>query len=84
MGSISINACLFEILKDNKRVISILPVGIEKCAGDFKKGDLVEILSLAGQKIGVGIAKYDADKLAGNLGQKAKPEFIHYDHLHIF
>ncbi len=84
MGSISINACLLEILKENKRVISILPVGIEKCAGDFKKGDLVEILTRDGQKIGVGVAKYDATKLADNLGQKSKPEFIHYDHLHIF
>lgn len=84
MGSISINACLFEILKENTRVISILPVGIEKCAGDFKKGDLVEILTHEGQKIGVGVAKYDANKLTDNLGQKSKPEFIHYDHLHIF
>lgn len=84
MGSISINMCLFEILKENKRVISILPVGIEKCVGDFKKGDLVEVLTHEGQKIGVGVAKYDANKLAGYLGKKAMPEFIHYDHLHIF
>ncbi len=83
-GSISINACLCEILKENKRVISILPVGIEKCEGHFKKGDLVEIRTQEGKKIGVGIAKYDANKLIDHLGQKAKPEFIHYDHLHIF
>jgi len=84
MGSISLNACLCEILKENKRVISILPVGIEKCTGDFKKGDLVEVRTHDGKKIGVGIAKYDANKLIDNLGQKAKPEFIHYDHLHIY
>lgn len=84
MGSISINACLCEILKENKRIISILPVGIEKCDGDFKKGDLVEIRTQEGKKIGVGIAKYDANKLMDHLGQKTKPEFIHYDHLHIF
>lgn len=83
-GSISINTCLFNILKENKRVISILPVGIEKCSGSFKKGDLVEILTLDGQKIGVGIAKYDAIKLSECLGQKDKPDFMHYDHLHIF
>ena len=84
MGSISVNACLFDILKENKRVISLLPVGIEKCTGSFKKGDLVEILSHDGQKIGVGIAKYDATTLSNYLGQKDQPEFMHYDHLHIF
>lgn len=83
-GSISINHCLLEILKEKKRAISILPVGIEKCIGNFKKGDLVEILSQAGEKIGIGIAKYDASKLHEYLGQKDKPEFMHYDHFHIF
>lgn len=83
-GSISINQCLFEILSENKRVLSILPVGIEQYKGDFRKGDLVEILNKEGQKIGVGLAKYDASKLNEYLGHKDKPEFIHYDHLHIF
>ncbi len=83
-GSISINQGLFDILKDNKRVISILPVGIEQYNGNFKKGDLVEILAPKGQKIGIGIAKYDANKLNEYLGQKDKPGFIHYDHLHLF
>jgi len=82
-GSISINSCLLEILRENKRVISILPIGIEHCSGDFKKDDLIEILSHDGQKIGIGIAKYDAKKLSAVLGQKDKPEFIHYNHLHL-
>jgi len=84
LGSISINECLHKILIEKKRVISILPVGIVKCDGDFKKGDLVEILSGNGQKIGIGIAKYDAKKLTEYLTLKEKPEFMHYDHLHIF
>ncbi|MBA3535688.1 MAG: glutamate 5-kinase [Tatlockia sp.] len=83
-GSIFINSCLFDIIKENKRIISILPVGIEKCAGNFKRGDLVEILTSDNKKIGLGLAKYDAQKLNEYLGQKDKPEFIHYDHLHIF
>ena len=84
MGSISINTCLLEILKENRRVISLLPVGIETCAGNFKKGDLVEILSPAGKKIGIGIAKYDASKLCECLGKKDSLPFMHYDHMHIF
>lgn len=83
-GSISINPRLFELIRENRRVISILPVGIEQYSGDFKRGDLVEILTLEGQKIGVGLAKYDAIKLGEYLGHQDKPIFIHYDHLHIF
>ncbi|MCE3044600.1 glutamate 5-kinase [Legionella sp. 16cNR16C] len=82
-GAISINKGLFEIFKDNRRVISLLPVGIESCIGEFRKGDLVEIL-FEHMKVGIGIARYDASKLKEFLGQKDKPEFIHYDHLHIF
>ena len=83
-GSISINPCLFAILKENKRIISILPVGIVSYNGEFNHGDLVEILAPDGQKIGVGLAKYDSDKLKEYLGQQDKPIFIHYDHLHLF
>jgi len=84
VGTITINDGLFSLLKENKRVVSLLPIGIEACNGNFKKGDLVEIQNLQAQIIGVGIAKYDALKLADLLGQKNKPVFIHYDHLHIF
>ncbi|ARG98721.1 glutamate 5-kinase [Legionella micdadei] len=83
-GSISVNPGLFKILKENRRVISILPIGIENYRGNFKKGDVVEILTPGGEKIGVGLAKYDANKLSEYLGRKDMPEFIHYDHLHIF
>jgi glutamate 5-kinase len=83
-GAIAINEGLFALLKENKRVLSILPVGIEQCSGDFKKGDLVEIINPKGEKIGIGIAKYDSNKLSEYLGQKDKSVFIHYDHLHIF
>jgi glutamate 5-kinase len=83
-GNITINASLHKIIEDHKQVISVLPVGIDSCTGDFKKGDFVEIHAANGTKIGVGIAKYDADKLREYLGLKNKPEFIHYDYLHIF
>ncbi len=81
-GVIFVNSCLLEIIKENKRVISLLPIGIEKVKGEFKKGDLVEIYSPIGDKIGVGIARYHSEKLKEYLGQKGKPEFIHYDQLH--
>jgi glutamate 5-kinase len=82
-GAIRINQTLYELLKESKKVISILPVGIQSCTGDFEKGDLVEISGPDGKKIGSGIARYGAEKLHENLGVKGKPVFIHYDHLHL-
>lgn len=83
-GSVIINDCLYDILKENKRIISILPVGIQRCTGDFKKNDPVDIIAPNGDKIGIGLARYDASKLKSLCQQKNKPVFIHYDHLHIF
>jgi glutamate 5-kinase len=83
-GSIVINRCLYEILKENKRVISILPVGIEKCCGHFKRGDAVDIIAPHGEKIGIGISRYDHKKLSELCNQKNGPVFMHYDYFHIF
>lgn len=82
-GSITVNARLNELLHSGGRAMSLLPVGIENVGGDFKKGDLIDILSPTGSKIGIGIARYGADRLREYIGQKDKPEIIHYDYLHI-
>lgn len=82
-GRIQINACLEEIIRNKDKIISILPVGIEKHSGEFEKGDLVDIIAPNGSKIGLGIAKYGSKKLGEYLGLKNKPVFIHYDHLYI-
>jgi glutamate 5-kinase len=82
-GVVRVNAPLLGILREGRRVVSLLPVGIEACAGDFEKGDLVEIAAPDGKKIGIGIARYGAERLREYIGLKGKPEFIHYDHLHI-
>lgn len=82
-GYVQINTCLEGIIEAGEKIVSILPVGIEKYGGEFEKGDLVEILATNGSKMGVGIARYGSKKLAENLGIKNKPVFIHYDHLYI-
>lgn len=82
-AKITINDCLLTLIKDKTKILSILPVGIEKYSGDFQKGDLVNIHTRQGSKIGVGLAKYSADKLKEYIGKKGKPVFIHYDHLFI-
>lgn len=80
-AQIVVNTCLFELLKDKTKTLSILPVGVEKCTGEFQKGDIITILSPKGKKIGMGQAKYGSDKLKEYMGQNGKPVFIHYDHL---
>jgi len=82
-GNITVNAKLDTLLRTGGRAMSLLPVGIESVGGDFKKGDLIDILSPAGDKIGIGIARYGSDRLREYVGQKDKPEIVHYDHLHI-
>lgn len=83
-GLVVINNCLNDILKGNKRILSILPVGIESYTGNFVKGDIVEIANLNKEILGIGIVRYDSKKLEEYLGKKGKPAFIHYDYLHIF
>jgi glutamate 5-kinase len=83
-GTIHINECLYNLLKENSCALSILPVGICKYTGLFKKGDVVDIMAPDGKKIGMGIARYDSSKLKRFCGEKNKPVFIHYDHLHLF
>lgn len=82
-GQITVNAKLHDLLQSGGRAMSLLPVGIEKVDGDFMKGDLIDILSPSGNKIGIGIARYGAERLREYIGQKGKPEIVHYDHLHI-
>jgi glutamate 5-kinase len=82
-GAIRINAPLLELIRKNDKALSILPVGVEQFSGDFKTGDLIDVLTSDGHKIGVGIARYASVKLQENLGQKGKPAIIHYDHLYI-
>jgi glutamate 5-kinase len=82
-GTVTVNTCLRDILVANDRAVSLLPVGITKISGAFEKGDLVDILGPSGRKLGIGIARYGAAKLKEHMGEKGRPEFIHYDHLHI-
>ncbi len=84
LGSIIIDDRLNFILKENIQVMSILPVGINKYVGSFQKGDLIDIVSPEGEKIGIGIARYGSEKLQEYCGKKNKPELIHYDQLHLF
>lgn len=62
-------------------VASLLPVGITKVDGSFKKGDLVRIYGPNNHRVGLGIAAYSDKKLTPILGENGQKAFIHYDYL---
>jgi glutamate 5-kinase len=74
---------LIDIL-NNKQQASIFPIVVKDFCGDFKKGDMIKILSSDKIEIGIGMAKYDSNKLKEYMRQKNKPEFIHYNYLYIY
>lgn len=81
-AQITANWGLVKALTKN-HATSILPIGIEKFSGEFKRGDLLEIINPDGVKIGIGIARYNSIKLTEYIGKHNHPELIHSDYLHI-
>lgn len=82
-GMVTINAGAAKILCDKKTIASLLPVGVIRVEGEFKKGDLLKIVNESGEAIGYGVAQYDTKKAQNWAGQHGKTELIHYDHLYI-
>jgi glutamate 5-kinase len=67
-------------LQSNKPT-SLLPVGIIKIEGSFKKGEIIQIISKAGKKLGVGKAQYHSEKAAELMSKKNEKALVHYDYL---
>lgn len=72
--------------------VSLLPIGVVKIVGSFKKGDLISIRDEDYNHIGIGIANYgsvtarkviekQSAKVREILGKNLKPELIHIDNL---
>ncbi len=80
-GAIYINKGAVDALKSTKQISSLLPIGVVKLKGEFKKGDLVEILNENGKAIGLGITQYGFDRAENYLGKKGKKALVHYDYL---
>ncbi|SCA63256.1 Glutamate 5-kinase [Chlamydiales bacterium SCGC AG-110-P3] len=82
-GTVWINACAEDVLTDSTRVSSLLPIGIIKIAGTFSKGDLIKVQAEDDRSLGIGIARYGADKARSDMGQRGKRALIHYDYLYL-
>ncbi|MEM6699139.1 MAG: glutamate 5-kinase [Bacteroidota bacterium] len=82
-ATIIINQGAVNSLRSKEQITSLLPIGILRIEGTFKKGDLLKIISQAGEMIGLGIAQYAADKAEKLIGQQGKKALIHYDYLYV-
>ncbi len=88
-GSVTVDDGAIKALSDGK---SMLPAGIKDASGSFDQGDAVHILSLNGQKLAIGLAKYSSTETKIIMGRKSHEipallgytgadEFIHRDDL---
>ena len=62
---------------------SLLPVGITRIEGEFKKGDILKILDENDLYIGLGISQYGYDKALERKGLQNQKPLIHYDYLYL-
>ncbi len=81
-GQIVINEGAAKALISDKAV-SLLPVGIEKIEGEFKKGDLIKITDTNGLLVGMGKASYGSDKIDKEKQTEKQKPVIHYDYLYL-
>lgn len=79
-GNVIIDEGAQKALQSNKPT-SLLPVGITRIEGSFKKGDVIRITSASGKQLGVGRAEYGSEKASGLLRRKNEKALVHYDYL---
>ena len=78
-GTLTIDDGAQRVLR--REISSLLPVGVTKVEGEFKKGDLIRIKDTAGENVGLGIAAYGSKTAKSYAGKKDKKAIVHYDYL---
>lgn len=81
-GTILINEGAKQALKSSKAT-SLLPIGIVRIIGDFRKGDIIKIMDEKGAKVGLGKAMYNADSARSKMGKSREKPLVHYDYLYL-
>lgn len=75
-----------------ERGTSLLPIGVERVAGEFRRGDVVDCINHEGDVVARGLVNYSADevkklcgvpsaKIVDKLGYRGESEIIHRDNL---
>ncbi len=81
-GEVVINQGAVHALTSAKAV-SLLPVGITRIDREFKKGDLVKIMSEKGKTIGLGKAAYGSERIEREIKSEKQKPVVHYDYLYL-
>ncbi|MCW3094029.1 MAG: gamma-glutamyl kinase [Ferruginibacter sp.] len=79
-GIVYIDEGAEKALRSNKPN-SLLPVGVTKIEGSFKKGDIIKITGTSGKQLGVGRAEYNSEKATELMHKKNEKALVHYDYL---
>lgn len=82
-AEVIINKGALEALNSDKAT-SLLLAGVIRINGDFKKGDLIKIISDDSKSIGIGKANYDRVKADEHKNDIKYRPLIHYDYLYLF
>jgi glutamate 5-kinase len=67
----------------SEKAVSLLPVGVTKIEGVFKKGDLVMIYDESSEWIGMGKAHFSSDRFEVEKSAEKQKPIIHYDYLYL-
>lgn len=89
-GAVAIDDGAVRVLREAGK--SLLPVGVREVRGEFKRGEMISVVSLTGERIACGLANYEADEarqiigkpsdqIESVLGYSDGPELIHRDNL---
>lgn len=82
-GVIYINECIEKKVCSENKTCSLLPIGVVKIEGNFKKNDILTIKNENGEYLGVGKAEYGDDIAERYVGKKGKRAIVHYDYLYL-
>jgi len=91
-GELQIDQGAVNALRDGS---SLLPVGVAKVVGNFRRGDVVALKDVSGTEIGRGLAEYSAndavrlvgvrsDQIENVLGYRERATMVHRDELVLF
>lgn len=81
-GSVFINDGARAALLSTKAT-SVLPVGVVRIEGEFKKGDIIKVFDDLGHYLGLGKAQYGYEKALERQGLKNQKPLVHYDYLYL-
>lgn len=91
-GELQIDQGAVQALRDGS---SLLPVGVAKVVGNFRRGDVVALKDESGMEVGRGLAEYSADdaarlvgvrsdRIENVLGYRERATMVHRDELVLF